>query len=219
MKKLSPLGESTEGTGKLEGPQEVVGLLELGSDSGDLMNEVSAAVDSGLTESLADDRVVGDGDALAVDLGESALVNELLNSGAAGVSVRDVGLDESEHTDGGLIHSDEGGVVDLTETEQLHDLLGLGANSDDTADADDQGELGLSRDVESPRGLGGAALGDGLVLGGLILGLVLRGVGGEGLLVGRLLRLGGLGGGEGVRGDLGLGLLLLEDGLGDLHCC
>lgn len=43
------------------------------------------------------------------------------------------------------------------------------------------------------------------------------GVGDEGLLVGLLLGAGGLGLGKGGLGDLGLGGLLLENGLGGLH--
>ena len=57
----------------------------------------------------------------------------------------------------------------------------------------------------------------GLLLG-LVFGLVLLGVGDEGLLVGLLLGAGGLGLGQGGLGDLGLGGLLLQDGLGGLHC-
>lgn len=212
-------GESAVGAGQLEGPEEVVGALEVGTDGVDLVDEVGDASDAGALEALLDDGVLGDGDALLVELSEAALVDELLDGVAGGVAVGDVGLDEAEHADGGLVELDEGGVVDLAEAEELEDLLGLGADADDTADADDEGDLGLGGDVEATLGLGLAAVGNGGLLLGLVLGLVLLGVGDEGLLVGLLLGAGGLGLGKGGLGDLGLGGLLLENGLGGLHLC
>ena len=90
-------GEAAVGAGQLEGPEEVVGALEVGSDGVDLVDEVSDASDVGALEALLDDGVLGNGDALLVELAEAALVDELLDGVAGGVAVGDVGLDEAEH--------------------------------------------------------------------------------------------------------------------------
>ena len=41
-------------------------------------------------------------------------------------------LDNSDHVHGSLVELDEGGVVQLSESEQLQDLLGLGSQLVDT---------------------------------------------------------------------------------------
>lgn len=89
--------------------------------------------DAELAELLLDDGVVGDGESLAVDLGVSSLVDELPDGLEVDLAVGDVWLDESEHLLGGLGHSDEDTVVDLQESEELEDLLGLGGDLGDTA--------------------------------------------------------------------------------------
>ena len=55
-----------------------------------------------------------------------ALVDELADGVAGWVAVGDVGLDNSDHVDGGAVELDDHTVVELTKTEQLHDLLLLG---------------------------------------------------------------------------------------------
>jgi len=140
--------ESLSGGGELEGPEEVVGLLELGSDGPDLVDEVLNALDASVLKSftVSDDGVIGDGDSGSVDLAVSSLVDELLDGGSGRVSVGDVGLDNSDHVHGGLGHSDEHSVVELSESKELHDLLALGAQLVDTSGSDDKGNLGLSLD-------------------------------------------------------------------------
>jgi len=44
--------------------------------------------------------------------------------------------------------------VNLAETEQVHDLLGLGGQLVDTSGPDDKGDLGLGLDKEVSGGLG-----------------------------------------------------------------
>ena len=126
VNKLGLVGESTTGAGKLEGPQEVVSFLEVRSNGANLVDEVGTALDTNRSDSLLNNRVVGNGDTLLVELSESTLVDELLNSRAGGVAVGYVRLNETKHTDGRLVELDEASVVDLTKTEELHDLLGLG---------------------------------------------------------------------------------------------
>jgi hypothetical protein len=179
------------------------------------VDEVLHADNAVLAELLLDDRVVSDGDALAVDLGVTALVDELADGLEVGLAVGDVGLNKAEHLLGGLGHADEDTVVDLEEAEKLEDLLGLGGNLGDTLEADDEVDLGLGGDVEVA-GLAGLALEADLLL---LLGNVLLDV-----LVGTLeddLALGEAGLASLSRGgELGLasglvGAALLEKRLGD----
>ena len=156
--------EATGGRGQLEGPQEVGGLLEVGADGVDLVDEVLNTDDAELAEVLLDQLVVGDGQALLVDLSVTALVDELTDGLQVGVAVGDEGLDDLQHLGGGLGQADEDTVVDLEKTEELEGLALLGVNLVDTLDADDEGKLGLGRDVERTLLLGDTLQADLLAL-------------------------------------------------------
>lgn len=156
--------EATSGVGELEGPEEVGGLLEVGADGVDLVDQVLHADNAVLAEVLLDDGVVGKGDALLVDLGVTALVDELADGLQVGVTVGDEGLDDLEHLRGGLGQTDEDTVVDLEKTEELESLALLGVDLVDTLDAGNEDELGLSRDVVAALGLGDASEADLLTL-------------------------------------------------------
>lgn len=175
--------EATVGVGQLEGPQEVGGLLEVGANSVDLMDEILHADNAVLAEVLLNDGVVGQGNALLVDLSVTALVDELLDALQVGVTVGDPGLDDLDHLGDGLGDTHEDTVVDLKETEELEDLAGLGGNLVDTVellvmvlsintfefgniplDTDDEDQLRLSRDVELAALLGDTAQADLLAL-------------------------------------------------------
>lgn len=124
--------EAAVGVAELEGPQEVGGLLEVGADGVDLVNQVLHADDAVLAEVLLDEGVVGQGDALLVDLAISTLVDQLLDGLEVGVAVSDPGLDDLDHLSSSLGDTDEDTVVDLEKTEKLKDLAGLGRNLVDT---------------------------------------------------------------------------------------
>lgn len=124
--------EATVGVGQLEGPQEVVGLLEVGANGVDLVDQILHADNAELAEVLLDDLVVGEGNTLLVDLAVTALVQELTDGLQVGVTVGDVGVDNGQHLLGGLGQADEGTAVDLEQTEELQDLAGLGGNLVDT---------------------------------------------------------------------------------------
>lgn len=140
--------EATVGVGQLEGPQEVVGLLEVGANGVDLVDQVLHADNAVLAEVLLDDLVVGQGLALLVDLTVAALVHELTDALQVGVTVGDVGVDNGQHLLGGLGQADEDTVVDLQQTQQLQDLAGLRSDLVDTLDTDNEHKLGLVRHVE-----------------------------------------------------------------------
>jgi len=161
------LAEATRWVGQLEGPQEVVCLLEVGADGVDFVDQVLDADDAVFAEVVLDDLVVGQGDALLVDLAVAALVDELAHGLEVGVAPGDVGVDDGQHLLRGLGEAHEDAVVDLQETQELQDLAGLRRDLVDTAeslsrvllysssgiaslplDTDDKGQLGLLRDVE-----------------------------------------------------------------------
>mmetsp|Transcript_25127 Transcript_25127/g.37179 ORF Transcript_25127/g.37179 Transcript_25127/m.37179 type:complete len:223 (-) Transcript_25127:51-719(-) len=217
MQKLGLLGESSKGRTELERPQEVIGLLEGRSYSDKLMDEISTAIDSMGRESILNDGVLGDRNTTLIDLSKSTLVHELLNGGTGRDSISYIRLDKTKHADSSLVQSNKGSIVDLTKTEELHNLLGLGVDSDDTANTNDKSNLGLGRDVESSSGLGLTTVVDGLLLGGGVFGSVLGSVGHGELLGGGSGFLGGHGVSKCLGGDLGLGGLLLEYGFRGFH--
>lgn len=209
------LGHAASGAGQLEGPEEVVGLLEVRADSVDLVDQILHTDDSVLTEGLLDDLIVGEGDTLAVNLSVSALVDELTNALQVGLAVGDVRLDELEHLHGGLGQLNEGSVVDLTETEELHDLAGLGGELVDTLDTDNKGKLGLLGNIVRTSVTSEALKADLLLLSSAVLLDVGLGTLEDLDALGLALLTGlDLGGGSGSAGLLN-GLALLKDVLGD----
>lgn len=133
---------------ELERPEEVGCLLEAWTASYDFVDQVLHADNAVLAEVLLDDLVVGEGDALLVDLAVTTLVKELTDGLEVGVTVGDERLDDPQHLGSGLGKLDEDTVVDLEETEELEGLALLGVDLVDTLDTDGEDELGLSGDVE-----------------------------------------------------------------------
>ena len=124
--------ESFLGRVKLERPEEVVCLLEVGAKSHNLVDEILNAGNAVFSKALLDDCVVRKRDPGTVDLAEAALVDELFHCCLGGVAISDVGLYSSKHVNGGLVQSDEHSVVQLSESQQLHDLSALGVELIDT---------------------------------------------------------------------------------------
>jgi len=81
------LPQSSSGRVELEGPQEVVGFFEVGSDGVDFVDKILNADDSVLSKSLFNDAVVVEGNPLPVHLGVSSLVDEFLDALKIGVSI------------------------------------------------------------------------------------------------------------------------------------
>ena len=129
---MALLLETTERGAELEGPEEVVGLLEGVTNCPNLVDQVLDAADALLAELASDYRVVIESNSRSVDLAVASLVDELADSVAGWVAVGDVGLDDSEHVDRGLVQLHKHSVVELTESQELHNLLGLGWKLVDT---------------------------------------------------------------------------------------
>lgn len=96
------------------------------------MDEVLNGENIIFAEVRLDDTVVGEGNALLVDLSVSTLVDQLTNGLEVRLAVCDVRLDETEHLLSCLCDLDEDTVVDLEETEQLQNFTGFGCDLVDT---------------------------------------------------------------------------------------
>ena len=141
------------------------------------MYQVCAAFDARLgTQTILNHRILADRNALLVKLAKTTLVNQLLNGGTSWETVGYIRLNQSEHAHSGLVQSNEYSVVDLAKTEELHNLLGLGRNTNYTTNTNNESKLRLGRDVEAAIGLGCSAALDRLLLGGLVFCLVFGGV-------------------------------------------
>jgi len=161
---VSLLLEAMEGRVQLEGPEEVVALLEVGAASLDLVDHVFHRDDSVFAEHALNDGVVGKGDSSSVHLAVASLVDQLLDHGRGGVSVGDEWLHHADHVDGGLVQTDEHSVVQLSQTQKLHNLLGLGGQFVDTSGTDHERDLCVSLNEEVASGLGGSLVGNELVI-------------------------------------------------------
>lgn len=157
--------EATSWVAELEWPEEVGGLLEVGADGVDLVDEILHADDAELSEVSFDDGVVGERNAVLLSsLGVTALVHELTDRLEVGVTVGDEWLDDLEHLRGGLGQADKDTVVDLEQTEELKSLALLGVDLVDTLDAHNEHELGLGWDVVAAFRLGDTTQADLLAL-------------------------------------------------------
>jgi hypothetical protein len=153
VQELSRL-ESTSGVAQLDGPEEVVGSLEVRANSEELVDKILNTDDAKVAQSLLNDSVVMKRNALLVDLSVTTLVDELADGLQVRSTVGDVGLDQLKHLSGSVGKTEEDTVVDLEKTEQLENLAGLGSNVVDTLDTDNEDKLGLGGNVEVTVGLG-----------------------------------------------------------------
>ena len=92
------------------------------------MNNVFSADDAVAAELLLDDGVVGDGDALFVNVRKATLVHQLADGLDIRGSISNVGVDRAEHVKGSLVEAKEDAVVDLVQTQKLKNLASLRVN-------------------------------------------------------------------------------------------
>src|SRR4051812_15157287 len=97
-----PRSETTSGVAQLEWPEEVACLFEVRSDGGDLVDQVFHTNDAELAQGVLDQLVVGEGDALLVDLPIAALVDEFTDGLEVRVPVGNVWVNNGEHLLGGF---------------------------------------------------------------------------------------------------------------------
>merc|ERR1719229_380830 len=111
---------------QLEGPQEVGSVLEVWSNSENLVDQILNTDNAHLAQLILNDIVGGDWSSVSIDLDKSTFVDEITNSLQVGGPVGNVRLADPEHVGGGLVHLDEHSVVDLPQSEQLENLPDLG---------------------------------------------------------------------------------------------
>jgi hypothetical protein len=161
-----PGAETPGWVAELEWPQEVGSLLEVGANSEDLVDQILNADNAILAEAALNESIVGESNALLVNLSISTLVDELADGLQVGVSVGNPWLDDLQHLKCGLGHANEDTVVDLEKTKELENLSGLWCNLVDTVttliyrtcewevfdslplDTDNENQLLLSWDIE-----------------------------------------------------------------------
>merc|ERR1719327_617468 len=165
--------EATARRVELEGPEEVVRLLEGRADGVDLVDQLLHAVDAVLAKVRGEDVVIHQRNAALVNLAVATLVDELLHRLQVRVAERDVRRDVLQHVDDGLVDLQEHAVVELAEAEELEDLARLRGKLVDTDDTDAEDELRLRLDEKLVFHLRLAAHRDEVLLLLLVLLLIL----------------------------------------------
>lgn len=146
MEELSG-SETTVRVRQLEWPQEVVDLLEVRTNSVDLVDQVLNGDDTVLAQSSLDDSVVRQSNSLRVNLTETSLVDQLSDGSQVRVTVGDVWLSQLEQLRGSPGDLDEDTGVDLGQSQQLQNLSWLRSDLVDTLDSDNEDKLWLSLNV------------------------------------------------------------------------
>jgi hypothetical protein len=140
--------ESSLGSRQVEGVEESVGVGEAGADSVDFVDQIFNADDVLVAQNLFNDAIVNNGSSSSLGLGETSLVDQFSDSLEAGVSPGNVGFNNLEHVEGGLVDSEEDSVVNLSESHQLKDLSRLGVDLVDTSNSNNESKFGSRSNVE-----------------------------------------------------------------------
>jgi len=119
------LAETTIRTRQLEGPQEVSTLLEVRSDSVDLMNQILHSHNSELAQNLLHLLVLHQRNTLLVQLRESTLVHQHTHSLQIRITIGNVRLHQTKHLLSSLVQTHKYSIVDLTQTKKLESLSHL----------------------------------------------------------------------------------------------
>lgn len=111
------ISPATQGRRKLEGPDEVGSLLEVGTDGVNFVNQILDRQDRVLAQSSFDDSIVRKSNALFVDLTKTTLVKELTNSLKVRNTISNIRFNDLKHFFGSLVKFNKDTVVDLNKTE------------------------------------------------------------------------------------------------------
>ena len=76
---VSLLGETSSWGSQFEGPQEVVGFLEVRTYGVDLVDQIFEGSDVVFSKTILDESVVSEGDSLSVDFAIASLVDKSLD--------------------------------------------------------------------------------------------------------------------------------------------
>ena len=112
------------------------------------MDEIFDGVDVLLSEDLLNSVVGLEGNSLLVDLAVTSLEDEFSDGFIGRITISNVGLNSSEHIDGGLVKLDKDTVVELSQSEESHDSDGLGIKFVNTSDSDHESDFRFGRYVD-----------------------------------------------------------------------
>jgi len=146
--------ETTTGSRKFEGPQEVVSLLEVRTNGHNFVDQIFHTDNVVLAKSLFNDAVICEGDSLLLNFAETSLVHKLTDCLQIRIAVSNVGFNLPEHVDGGLVQLNKDNIVQLSETEKLENLLCSGIDVGNTLNADNASKLSLGLNEEVTAGAG-----------------------------------------------------------------
>lgn len=96
------------------------------------MDQILNGDDTILAQIFLDELVVGQRDALAVDLSVTTLIYELTNALEVRLTIGDPRLNDAKHLESGLGEADKDAVVNLEETKELENFARLGGDLVDT---------------------------------------------------------------------------------------
>jgi len=111
--------ESTLGAVKLERPKEVVGSLEVGTAGSEFVDKILNRFNTDSAQTSLDDIVGSERDSLLVDFSVTSLVDQIVDDLSGGITESNIRLNFLKHIQSGSVYSDQSGVVDLSESEQL----------------------------------------------------------------------------------------------------
>jgi len=149
MEGMSLVVEAALGGVQFEVPEEVVSFFEVRTASNDFVNHFLKRSNFVFAKGSDDDLVASKRDSLLVDLSETSLVDQIRDGLSSGVTISNIRLDLLKHVEGSSVDSDEGGIIDLSESEESQDLLGLRGKMVNTSNSYNKSNLGFSRDIES----------------------------------------------------------------------
>lgn len=146
--------ETTVRVGQVEWPQEVVGLLEVRTNSVNLVDQVLNGQNTVFTQVGLDDGVLRQRNSLLVNLTVTSLVDQFSDGSQVGVTVGNVWLNQLDQFRSSLGDSNKHTSVNLSQSQQLQNLSWLRSNLGDTLDSDDENQLGLGLNVVRTVSLG-----------------------------------------------------------------
>ena len=125
MERVSFLLESLSGRIEFEGPQEIVSFLEFRTASDNFVDQVFNTDDSVLSKGFLNNFVIGKRNSASVDLSIASLVDKLPNGLACGVTISNIRFNLSDHVNGSFIEFNKSTIMELSQSEELQNLLAL----------------------------------------------------------------------------------------------
>merc|ERR1711907_502374 len=142
---ISDLPPTTRRSRQLDWGQSVVNLLEIGTNSVNFVNQIFNAVDSNGTQSFFNDGIAVKFDSLTVDQNGTSFVDHLFDGFLRRITPGDKGISHSKHVDGRFVQSDEDGLTNLSQSEDLQNFLRLRRDLINTSDSSNHSQFGSIR--------------------------------------------------------------------------